>query len=895
MKRYITLLLSAVMMFQMSVCVHAEDMNWNEFAVGSTSAVTGNILPADSDTESDSDITAEETDYNYKKLKALGIASDSADSTVTRAEYVAMAMRALGADNTYDRQIFLDVPKNHWAAGYINAAYELGIISGSNGLYEPDKAISYADAVVISVRLLGRNDAAEALGGYPGGYIAAAQKYKLLTGVDSENASPLYVLMSNTVESTNLAVLDGFKDGEGVYSTDKSRNILSYYRDIYSYEGIVSAVGPSSIYTSSLGEADTVKIGEEKFVGTYADCIEYLGMECEVLYKEIDGKNQIIFIDNDGYNKVISLNAEDIDSFSANKYTYYENNKKRYASISADASVVYNGRIATSGIKNMYTPGNGSVTLIDNDGNSNYDVVIIKNVLDIVVGTVVTEDDETVVYDYYDKNNFVKFNFSDSDTVVNLINTDGKTTYPAMLMQRSILSVSTSTDGTVVSGIHSVNSTSGVIGSVSKNNLGTVVEINGIEYTVTDECEENCSKLIVSGASVTLSLNAYGRVADICEYSGNSDGLNYAYVIGVDESGALATDIKLKILNYDGEIVIKTLDSKCRIDGENYSSSSKQLEALNRGLAYGEVIRYQLNSDDLINRIDTLYFNSSKEEEKTTLRKIFDAVPSGSDYRYKSETRKGNFGEKFFWDAQYTTVFLVYENETVDRKKYRVPTVSFPWLNDSTHIPDAYSHTDTFYANAIVDKIESSSDNIADRTLYILEGVSSVPSDYYETVSLRLNSGKGTVSVSMEKAEFEKRNIEPGDIISCDYADGEIIGENIQKMYDYSDNEVLEAHDHWVNDILFIRKGFIYDKKDSMYSIYATDNIDDLANPDESKIFVNKPASTFIMYEKDGRGNVLVNTASTADLKPYLGCGNDCSEVIIRYQYMSPQQVIIVK
>ena len=119
MKRYITLLLSAVMMFQMSVCVHAEDMNWNEFAVGSTSAVTGNILPADSDTESDSDITAEETDYNYKKLKALGIASDSADSTVTRAEYVAMAMRALGADNTYDRQIFLDVPKNHWAAGYI--------------------------------------------------------------------------------------------------------------------------------------------------------------------------------------------------------------------------------------------------------------------------------------------------------------------------------------------------------------------------------------------------------------------------------------------------------------------------------------------------------------------------------------------------------------------------------------------------------------------------------------------------------------------------------------------------------------------------------------------------------------------------------------------------------
>lgn len=73
--------------------------------------------------------------------------------------------------------IFPDVRASHWAARYVNYAVRgEKLLSGMpDGTFQPDRAISYGEAVTILMRLL-RTDADAASGGiWPEGYIDLAK------------------------------------------------------------------------------------------------------------------------------------------------------------------------------------------------------------------------------------------------------------------------------------------------------------------------------------------------------------------------------------------------------------------------------------------------------------------------------------------------------------------------------------------------------------------------------------------------------------------------------------------------------------------------------------------------------------------------------------------------
>lgn len=76
---------------------------------------------------------------------------------ITRAEFVVLAMRILGEGERLGADRFTDV-SGSWARGYINAAYELGIIGGyPDGTFRPNAGISRAEAASIMNALLGRS------------------------------------------------------------------------------------------------------------------------------------------------------------------------------------------------------------------------------------------------------------------------------------------------------------------------------------------------------------------------------------------------------------------------------------------------------------------------------------------------------------------------------------------------------------------------------------------------------------------------------------------------------------------------------------------------------------------------------------------------------------------
>ncbi len=77
------------------------------------------------------------------------------DRTITRAEFAAIMIRALGLNLTHVRQDFKDVGAADWYADHVAAASALGLIKGyEDGTFRPNQIITRSEASVILVRAL---------------------------------------------------------------------------------------------------------------------------------------------------------------------------------------------------------------------------------------------------------------------------------------------------------------------------------------------------------------------------------------------------------------------------------------------------------------------------------------------------------------------------------------------------------------------------------------------------------------------------------------------------------------------------------------------------------------------------------------------------------------------
>lgn len=117
------------------------------------------------------------------------------DDTITRAEVVAVVLRAQGsgdaAAGAKGNTVFSDVGADHWAAGYINIATQLGIVNGfPDKTFKPGDPVTYEQATKMIVAALGYGPKAEMQGGYPGGYLIIASQERIATGAAGKAGEP---------------------------------------------------------------------------------------------------------------------------------------------------------------------------------------------------------------------------------------------------------------------------------------------------------------------------------------------------------------------------------------------------------------------------------------------------------------------------------------------------------------------------------------------------------------------------------------------------------------------------------------------------------------------------------------------------------------------------------
>lgn len=127
-------------------------------------------------------------------LKGYEDGSLRLDNNITRAEFCTMVMRMLGYDAvhyTHDAAPFWDVSADHWGYSFIADAAAYGLIAGDpEGSFRPNDTITYAETVVVVMRLL-KWSPEEGLS-YPQNYLAVADGNKLsegLTGIVPEKAA----------------------------------------------------------------------------------------------------------------------------------------------------------------------------------------------------------------------------------------------------------------------------------------------------------------------------------------------------------------------------------------------------------------------------------------------------------------------------------------------------------------------------------------------------------------------------------------------------------------------------------------------------------------------------------------------------------------------------------
>lgn len=94
-----------------------------------------------------------------KKLAAKHIVQGVGDDryapelSVTRAEYVTMAIRGLGFNNPAADASFADVTRDAYYAGFVSKAAELGLAEGDNGRFRPEDSLTREEAVAVLLRL----------------------------------------------------------------------------------------------------------------------------------------------------------------------------------------------------------------------------------------------------------------------------------------------------------------------------------------------------------------------------------------------------------------------------------------------------------------------------------------------------------------------------------------------------------------------------------------------------------------------------------------------------------------------------------------------------------------------------------------------------------------------
>lgn len=653
--------------------------------------------------------------------KAVGLIDTGADGsdTITRIELAEIFFNIITNNSVgagyLESDMFNDVTGEQ--AYIADFAAARGIMSGDGlGCFSPDSKVTYIELLKAFVSFLGYAPHAEAMGGYPAGYYSQAAALKI---AQNNPASYDAVVTMNKVASVlklslNVELMLPSSDGKKLEKND-DLDYLAYYRRIYRSRGMIEANYLTNLSNDSKPGYDEVMQNADLFKLTEGtDALRSMpGMNVDIYYKENDaGEREAIYFE-EWRNTVLEIESDNVDSLSGRKLRYYKNGGTMYsnASLADDAIVVYNGAVCASydgSVLNPYkdTLKDGKIRLIDNDSDSEYDVVIV----DAYDSYVVSYTDGSKIFNRYRQQDIVDITAYDEGSIeiVNILNEPLR---PEDIAAGDIINVSADIDGAVRRIVVTIDSYAGTLNAVSAGEGDrALLTVDGVQYKASAGflSDFDISKL-KGGSGVKVYFNKDALIAGIETDDYTTYRIGYLTDILKDEAEETYT---LKIFSQDGRFERYAVGEKIVLDNENRSVKAEELldpaSDKFRGL-----VRY--GADNHVIRVPVLYRVDKKTGQVSWLRMYdatqtkplndisgeavkenclfgfegFDGITSRRNYPYRISVK--SFGGKLLFSAA-TVIFYVPEdaNRINDDEYYVVDAGALFKDGDVTTLFEAY-------------------------------------------------------------------------------------------------------------------------------------------------------------------------------------------------------------
>ena len=567
-------------------------------------------------------------------------------------------------------------------SGTANALVEMGIISGFGKSFYPNNDISYADTIKALAKILGYEIILEEKG-----YIYTARELDLSTGVLDTSGAISYSNFAKIIlnaADANIMV----KNTKHEYSVSNHKAMNKFMR-IYKGKGIISATEYSDLYGTQIAGKGNIIIDHDHYKVT---CDTY-GWEGKLIdYYYILENDEKIIVHIGGLNSLSrckTIDYKDILNYSSNKYTYYNSkNRKTTAKVATDKKFIYNGKALSSynlnGVNDMI-PSYGTVGLIDNNNDGEYDIIRVENLETYVVHAIDYDD-----YKIYDEHEYAtkSLDLSSCDKII--VEENGVVSKFANIAVGSVVSAAVSKDKSVAKLYVSKNSVEGLVGITERVSSEITMSIfdeihkEGVSetfklhpfYKGTEKARTNQGNFVGNNAVILFDYRGYAVAIDFQVGS----GWKWAYLIeAVEIVEAGDYGVVFKIFSEDSEHLKCYPAEIVRING-----TPKKVNEIYATLGNGtaQMLRIQYNSNGEISEIMTA------GSEENAMKKV-----AGSDYTYFSSLK--NLGYKVALSSTSIPVFSV-PSSIVGAQEYQFvkSTASSYLVDDKKYTFEAFSVDD---------------------------------------------------------------------------------------------------------------------------------------------------------------------------------------------------------
>lgn len=879
----------------------------------------------------DVNIQEDKTSKEMFLLSYLGIIEVTEDEskvkTITRGDFSEYICKAFKIGEVTDKVYFIDVQSDCWAAKYINALYESGIVSpAADKMFNPNDNITYEQACKMLVYALGYGKWVDYNGGSMSIFTQIAARAKF--GISPADANALSVeecaaLLYKAMQ-IDLPAFTG-ESGERVKSGD---TIFEAYHSIYIRIGQVRTVGGLSLDNNCV-ENGKVQIDTEMFdVDDKCDIKDYFGQRVEYIYKKSDPFKTVIYMERINENDKISVRSNDIKSVDEKSGTleYYTDNGSKVKKLNFDpkSNVFINGRAMETRLNNRVQEfidetRKGTVELIKANGASVYNLINIKSYEVFIIGSYDEKSD--IIYDYYNSEN--KIGFSDTENL-NIIDTNGKKanmpkTFPATVL------IAKADNNESVEIVCCNEKKEAAVSSV--NTTEREITSGEITYKIDKTAYENLDASIKAGKTYSITLDFFGEIVYITPKIDDTFKLGWLKKGYLIDKGFGEYSLCLDIYDHtEGKAHKLSMADGITIDAEKYKaeryrsvvSALPGTNELDESRQYvrlePQIIRYSVNDNNDITNIDTINCGTNEDKDNSLTE-----VGRGEKYFSASNSW---LGIDMVWQHGYTKMFMVpevsadgyiyingerrndddgmYSNSLVLSDWHRYNVVGYKWADD------------TWNCEAIVVKQASTQEygyHLLFDSIYTEIDENGEINDV-----LKCQQEGATKTFYIDSTMKEKANaLKQGDIftVDTDYSGKTAI--TITKMFD-AESKTFEPYSSYTNpnrywyrenpptestvgglggwrvDHAQLAKGYAKTIKGSMLSISYT-----LSDARDGKFTMPKGGVPVTIYEKDSPKQEKIYSGSINDIKTYDVFGEDCSLVIYCANSGRVREIIVYK